>query len=386
MEAITAVREIALVSLALFMALFILTGDRSRFRFTPLAIPLALYLAVAVASLFTAVDLRYSLRELRAEVLKGMLLFYAAAQFVRTGEHLEQVWRAILAGAAIMSLAGVVLFFTAGGHPLDPFMRAGSLHSGYGAFCTYLVTVWPYLLLAVYARAGQTLRPLLASLALVGAVAAYLTFSRGAWLAMVLQLGLCVLVVARHRVRNVLLGVTACCLILAGLLLAPGASHGERWARLMHDPQDVGGTAGDLLALWRHSLNQFKEKPFTGIGLGRQSFSKAYQDFRRQHQPLLWHAHNMFLDQALQLGLQGLAVMVLVMAMLVALLWPRSPPSPSDLTSLFGAATAIMVIGFAVRNLFDDFFADDSGLLFWMLAGLALGARQMRRERPAPLV
>ena len=31
-----------------------------------------------------------------------------------------------------------------------------------------------------------------------------------------------------------------------------------------------------------------------------------------------------------------------------------------------------MVISFFVRNLSDDFFVDDSALLFWFLAGLAL--------------
>lgn len=383
MEAITAARETGIILSAFFLLSFALLGRR--FRFTPLIIPLALYVACAAASLFTAVDFPYSLRELRAEVLKGLLLFFAAAQFVRCDEHLEQAWNALLIGAAAMSLAGVVYFFTAGGNPLDPFTRAGSLHSGYGAFGTYLVTVWPFLLLALHAHSGAMRWLVLMPLTVVSAAAAYLTYNRGAWLAMVLQLGLCVLVVGRHRVRNVLLGAGACLLLLVGLWFSPGASHGERWARLMHDPQQVGGTAGDLLTLWRHSLAQIKARPFTGIGLGRQSFSKAYPEFRQQHQPLLWHAHNMFIDLALQLGLQGLAAILLVMITLVALLWPRSPPAAQDLPALFGAATAIMVAGFAARNLFDDFFADDNGQFLWLLAGLALGARQMARRRQASM-
>jgi hypothetical protein len=65
------------------------------------------------------------------------------------------------------------------------------------------------------------------------------------------------------------------------------------------------------------------------------------------------------------------------MVSLIALLWPRSPPGRGDSLRLFGAATAIMVIGFAVRNFFDDFFVDDSSQLLWLLAGLALGGRAL---------
>jgi O-antigen ligase len=341
---------------------------------------------VAVASLFFAVDLKYSLRELRAEVVKGLILFFAAAQFVQAEEHIEQAWSALLTGAAIMSLAGVALFFTYGGNPLEPFVRSGSLHNGSGGVSTYLVTVWPYLLLSLLVYGGMTRWLVMLPLATLSACAAYLTYSRAAWLAMVVQLGLCVLVVGRHRLRNVMLGLVACLIIITGLWMAPGSSHGERWTRLLQDPQQVGGTAGDLLALWRHSLCEISQHPLKGIGLGRQSFSKAFRDFRQKHQPLLWHAHNMFFDLALQLGVQGLLAILAVMLALVVTLWPRSPPAAGDTVDLLCAATAIMVIGFCLSNLFDDFFADDGSQFFWLLTGLALGARQMARDRGAPQV
>ena len=32
-----------------------------------------------------------------------------------------------------------------------------------------------------------------------------------------------------------------------------------------------------------------------------------------------------------------------------------------------------MVVGFLIRNFFDDFFVDDNALMFWFLIGTALG-------------
>ena len=103
-------------------------------------------------------------------------------------------------------------------------------------------------------------------------------------------------------------------------MLLPGATHGEKWSKLWENPEEMGGTAGDLVAVWKHSAGEIAKHPLSGVGLGRHSFSKAYPEFRATHQPLLWHAHNMFVDIALQLGLQGLAAILWIMIALVAVI------------------------------------------------------------------
>ncbi|MFH1058305.1 MAG: O-antigen ligase family protein [Pseudomonadota bacterium] len=377
MEAITAAREMGLVGVALFLGLNLYLDPQRRLRATPLWLPILAYAAITTLSLIWAVDFRYTLKEVRAEVLKGVIMYYAAAHFVHHERHLLQCWRSLLAGLTVMGLAALVLFATYGGNPLEPFVRAGSLHSGYGSFGTYLVETWPYLLLFGLVKTETRWRWAWLALVLLTAVSGYLTFSRAVWLAMVFQMGLCVLVITHHRLRNSIIVAAACLLILVGLFFAPGSRHGERWHKLWERPEAVGGTAGDLVSVWRFSLEKIAEHPFRGIGLGRHSFSKAYPEFRQTHQPLLWHAHNTFVDLTLQLGLPGLAAILAVMFVLFASLWPRSPPGRGDLPGLWMAATAIMVAGFCLRNLFDDFFVDDTGLFFWLLGGLAMGARDM---------
>jgi O-antigen ligase len=381
LEAITAVREMALVGAALFLAVHLWLTGESRFRPTVLVWPLALYVASAAFSLLTAVDAGYSLGELRAEVLKGLIAFYLGVHFVREEEHLAQAWGGLLATAAVMAVFGVALFWQAGGSLLTHYVRAGSLHSGYGTFATFLVTVWPFVLLAPRQWPGARLRPLWIGLIALCAFSGYLTFSRAAWVAMLVELGLLAVLLSRRRLlTGVGFGAAGVCLVAALLVLVPGARHGERWQQLWENPAQVGGTAGDLIAAWRHSLGEIADHPFRGIGLGRHSFSKAYPDFRARHQPLLWHAHNMFIELALQIGVQGLFAILWAFAALVAVLWPHAPPRRGDAAGLFGLATAVMVVGFSVRNLADDFFVDDSALLFWLLAGLALGGRWLGRR------
>ncbi|MCF8031744.1 MAG: O-antigen ligase family protein [Desulfarculaceae bacterium] len=381
LEAVTAAREIAVVGMVLFLVAYLVARGNLDLRPTVLFWPLFFYVVCAVFSLFTAVDMAYTLKELRGEVLKGLLIFYGGVHLILEEENLEQFWGMILVGLVVMAVAGVVLFFQQGGSLFNHAVRAGSLHSGYGTLGTYLVLVWPFLLLAPLVWNAPWAKAAWVALIACSGLVAYVTYNRAAWLTMVLQAALCLIMVSRHRLRMSLIMLAAGVLAVGMLLAAPGSRHGENWSMLLKDPLKTGGTAGDLIAAWRHSWRQIKKDPFLGIGLGRHSFSKAYPEFRRTHQPLLWHAHNTFVDLTLQLGVQGLIAILLIMGVLVWALWPHSPPQGGQTAVAFGAAAAAMVIGFCVRNLFDDFFVDDTGMMFWLLAGLALGGRELLRRR-----
>lgn len=375
-EPITAVREIALFSGVFFLGLSLIADPQRRLHLTPLWPALLLYVAVAALSLVWAVDRADSLGEFRSEVLKGLLIYYLGAHFIVRAEHVKQVWGALLVSAAIMGLAGIYYFYAAGGSLVNYLVRAGSLHNGYGGLGTYLASVWPFVLLAPRAFAGSRLRPWLWALAGLTAFLGFITYNRACWAAMLIGAALCFLMQSRRRLRAALIIFAACAVLAGGLLLMPGATHGERWQKMFKDPASMGGTAGDLYALWSHSWREIKKDPFRGIGVGRESFTKAYPEFIATHQALLWHSHNMFVGLALQMGVQGLAAMLLVMIMLWAFLWPQAPPAAGDLAGLFCGAAAVGVVAFAVRNLTDNFFADDSALTFWFLAGLAMAARR----------
>jgi O-antigen ligase len=143
--------------------------------------------------------------------------------------------------------------------------------------------------------------------------------------------------------------------------------------------QTVGGTGGDLVDVWKLSLDYLQEKPFQGIGFGRSSFSEAFTDFRASHQPLLWHAHNTFLNIFFQTGLQGLAIFLWLVISILYFLFQRSKEGISSWPGMIAMATGIMVIGFLFRNFFDDFFVNDNALLFWFLVGAALsGPSQLK--------
>jgi len=277
---------------------------------------------------------------------------------------------------------GIFDFFRAGGQFFDYQIRAKSLHSGFGTFSTYLVTVAPYLLAAAFAAEKTLHRWLLLFLLALNFFALYLTHSRGAWVAAALLL---VLAGWRFFPKKVFLPV-----VLAGgigfLMLAP---KGVLWhdATMTQGSAAPGGKIETVDARWaatRFSLERIAENPFQMIGFGRRSFVKKYPDFYLRYKGvLIWHAHNTFLDIALQTGVQGLFIFAFLLYKLLRIFHAGAKPGEKTLARVFLLASFWMVLVFFARNLSDDFFVDDSALLFWLLAGTGLAINKEKGNRLA---
>ena len=116
------------------------------------------------------------------------------------------------------------------------------------------------------------------------------------------------------------------------------------------------------------------------IGFGRRSFAKQYKEFVNKYGD--WHAHNTFLNIALQTGLQGLIFFCFLLYRLLKYCHEKAKLEGDSLRKFYFTATFMMVITFFVRNLSDDFFIDDSALLFWFLSGIvfAIGNGELDKK------
>jgi O-antigen ligase len=137
--------------------------------------------------------------------------------------------------------------------------------------------------------------------------------------------------------------------------------------------------------LTKFSLEKIKENPFQMLGYGRRSFVKKYRDFYFKYKGAqLWHAHNTFLDIALQTGIQGLAFFCFLLYKLLKYSYEGALLENSPWRKLYLLGTFMMIITFFVRNFSDDFFVDDSALLFWFLSGVAVALNHPHPSLPPP--
>jgi len=210
----------------------------------------------------------------------------------------------------------------------------------------------------------------------------YLTFGRAMWIAAAVEFFLIGWIGNR---KKMLLIALAGLLLFAVFIPRTVCLHGERYpVSAQGTPPGMGGTGGDLLDIWKLAFIHIRERPFQGIGFGRSSFTEAFPEFRARHQPLLWHAHNTLLNFTFQTGIQGLAALLWIMGTVLFHCLRRAGPGTDPWGRFFSLATGVMVIGFLIRNFFDDFFVDDNALMFWFLTGTALGSQKRRRSSLVP--
>lgn len=373
--ALSSVREWCFGFAWLFWVVGTLVSWRRRFRPLPLWPFFLAFTVFIVVSIVYAVDPAYSKGEFRGEWLKGVAWFYLVAMTVDTQWKVKAVLNAFLLSGVLMIGYGLL-------HSVvNPYWKEGliseaSLSAGVGTLSTYLVQVSPFLWLPFLLWPKKKWLGAGATILILGA--AFLTVmstQRAVWLAMAITIPMAVMLLFRSWRWSAVALVVVAGLFISGLLLMPTA----RWVRSDEIKADAkkpvlksmlsasGSAFGRRGEIWLAAWNLARERPLTGVGYGRQSLRKASDAFKRY--PSYWHAHNTFLNTAAGTGLLGLASFL---ALLSALFWRacRLWWTGFGLSSWLAGAVATMMAGFLFRNLFNDFFVDDAGLLFWILSAL----------------
>ena len=166
------------------------------------------------------------------------------------------------------------------------------------------------------------------AVALIGLSGVALVFSetRGAWLALILITGMWLLwrVISKRqpnarRARWMWLIIVVAIGVIGAvvLIITPLGS------RLL-------GLGGDREQIWRNSLDLVGDYPLTGLGLG--DFEMTYSTYALLiHVGHTMHAHNLWLDVWLNLGLLGLLALA---GMAINAVWVKPSPSPWRMVSL----------------------------------------------------
>ena len=126
-------------------------------------------------------------------------------------------------------------------------------------------------------------------------------------------------------------------------------------------------------------LEHLKKHPFKGVGYGRFNLKLNPETRALAKEAHLVHAHNVFLNMALHLGLPGAVVFVLLVLTQGLILWRgfwhRAGPE-----RVFILGFIIYFVAFWVRYQFDDSFRYATSAFYYLYLGLGMGLSL--RERP----
>lgn len=398
---------VAVLGAALFWPVRRLAYGRWSAR-TPLDWPLLLLLLMLPVTLWASAIPEKTLPQVW-RLLAGAALFYALVNWVNSLARLRLALNLAQAAGISLALAAPVVvqwnalklafipaslyqrFRVLVADPANPNVMAGSL--------VLLVPLGVALLLAEpFAGRSQANweRLLSAVLVLLGGLVLFLTQSRGAWLALLVSLA--VLALLRWR-RSWLLWVGGG--VAVGLLVI--AWEPARLAENLVSSLTLGSSAAGIegrLEVWSRALYMLQDFPFTGIGMGTfTEVADRLYPFFLYAPGTVEHAHNLYLQVGVDLGLPGLVAWLALAlgALLSAFLAWRCSTNCQFVSStngqyvpwLAGAGAGLLSVqvGLLVHGLSD---AVVWGMvrpapLVWLMWGLAVAAFNLAVKREADL-
>ncbi len=380
---------------------------------TPLAVPLLLFIFVALVTLLDAPSLALGLKEV-AKWVEMLLLIWLVLDLTTDLPPQRAPW--LLLGmlalaATAQGVFGIYQFFWRGEAP-EHFMVLGRFYRAFGTFdqpnpyggymnLTALLSLGAFV--GVFSNRWSVIRGqwrklltdyrfLLIGLATAVAVGGVLvSWSRGAWLGFAAGTAVLILFLPRRWWQGVaLLGAVS--IAGSGLLLAGVATNrlpGGIVQRVTSsftqglpvddvrgvDITDENFAVVERLAHWQAAAGMARDHFWLGVGLG--NYEAAYPNYRLINWAApLGHAHNYYLNLWAETGLLGLLAYLLFWTAVFwenkRLLQTMDAPQRGLVLGLLAAWTAL-----AVHHLVDNLYVNN----IYLHLGVMLGLQQLLRKQ-----
>lgn len=362
---------------------------------TPVDVYILGLLAMIPVALYASADLAMS-RIILYQILAGVALFYGLVNALRSERDVGRMAFLLVLGGGGLALIAPLGTTWRGSKLLNlpaillrvPRLLPDVIH--YNVLAGALILIIPVgfsLLLrprwSYLAGGGVRIYRMALGLALVLIVAiTVLTQSRGGYVALAVGMLLFAIVVNRW-------------FLVLGLAVGLGVAAAIRFvgietlAELLLTTDALGGWAGRE-EVWSRAIYMIQDFPYTGIGLG--TFGKVlpvmYPLFLAGPDADVPHAHNLFLQVAVDLGLPGLVAFVGLLSGSLMAAWraysacrARKEAGPQALA--LGLLISLLIMG--IHGLTDSVtWGTKPAVIPWCIMGLTMALYRVSQESPCP--
>ncbi len=311
----------------------------------------------------------------RSALLSCILIFgfFCVVNLMRTEKWLDRCVNALVFSSVSVAVIGVLEYSlglaTKGWVDLSKFSyiegRAVSLFDNPNILAMYLVLTFP-LILAKASRARVRKEKILGFLSILAVLLCVIfTWSRGAWLALIVSTVFFLATRTRKTVS----------VIIAILLTLPVVNFfiplGIK-TRFMSIVDLTDSSIYYRLYTWKGTLAAIKDNFLGGIGYGNEAFSEIYPSYAYSGMEAAEHSHSMFLQILLALGIFGLLIFGVFLFLFVQKNFEFLKNNNDRKITLMSSAAFSGIIGALVMGAFDNVFYNYRILfLFWVVAGIS---------------
>lgn len=352
---------------------------------------LAIFLAVNILSMIFSVNAALSLRGLLGKQLKFMVIFFMVAETVNSKKRLKYVLTAVIASLLLVLIDVSVQYirgydFLRGYKGFSRKFPALPMNASFGFssdFAGWLIIIVPLCFGILFTRGlfNRLVKILLSALALFFLICLILTFSRGAWVGIMLALPLMAYYLIKYSKKEmkILIPCSILCAIVLFLVLPQQIKDkGKRLIknnvkqselvidRIKSIPQINKGSNFERIRLWEEALNIIKDYPL--FGCGPNTYSIVARNYKIAGGGGIY-PHNSFLQMSAETGLIGLFAFLFVLFVFfkISLSYLNKNKNPL----ILGLASGILA--FLVQSFFDtNLYALQLVVLFWFFLGLSI--------------
>lgn len=359
----------------------IIVQQKMDFKATPFDAGIALLVLLSAASILASPDRDFSFYNYYNLMGRYILLYYLVVNNMRSSSQVKRLIWSMLTSAVVVSLYGFYQYFFGstlsalewvdGEQFPDLKMRVFSTLENPNLLAGFLVTMMAIASGMGYKAQENKYKIVYSVLVILFGGCLLLTYSRGAWLsvlAIVAMYGM----LCNRKVFWLLLLLPVIAFFAHDALL-------ERLMSIMN-PTDTSSTL--RLALWESTIAMIANKPFLGIGWG--AYWMVYPDydfFINNPNTKIFHAHNMYLNIAAEIGIPGLITFLTIMCghLRLALSSVRESFrwSSGIMLGIVGAIFGLIVNGFTDYVMFNI----QLSMLFWLLNALIVVVWQQNNQR-----
>ncbi len=312
-----------------------------------------------------------------------MLIYFLVSNLVRSRTWINITLALCIASATITSFIGIAEFIWGFAKLdwIDSSMfsgitgRATSVFENPNVLSSYLILIIPVTIAVCIYHKKRNVKLLCAICAAIMTWCVVLTWSRGAWLGLAVSV---FLLLVSASAKNLLLLPPAA----SALLIASWAFPDTFGARVGNIFTVVDSSNHYRVSIWRGVGNMLRESWACGIGAGELNFRAAYINFASFGIENAPHAHSLYLQLLIQVGVMGLVFLFGALLLSAQKVYSHNLDSRADKsTGLIAVGCFCGVAAMLVFGLFDYTWYNYRILFtFWAFLGLASAAVNVGRE------
>lgn len=307
-----------------------------------------------------------------------LLGYFLVANLMRTEVWVKRCVFALIGSSSIVAIAGVAQYFfgEASGEWLDLSLfsdirlRVTAFFDNPNMLSVFIVLVFPFLL-AAFCLSNHSNEKTLSLFAIAAFVmCTVFTWSRGAWLAMLV--GALVFFIVYKRKTFRIFGAALLIIPMLPIVLPDSVID-----RLLSITNLSDSSISYRIYTWKGSLEMIKEHLFSGIGFGNEAFKTVYPQYAYAGMEAAEHSHSLILQVLLGTGIIGVILLSAIIFLACQKLFEyiRSPESKTS--KIYAIATIASVVSAMVMGIFDYIWYNYRVFyVFWVI--IAIGCAFVR--------